>query len=699
MELPKYAMPVMLIGMRDGLSTGKKLSDYIRPGNIDFINARRIVNSLDKASLIAGYARAWLARLPSLGYKATASPGTGNTDTKPNDTATSTAKIDVGKGVRVIIELGFNDGTDFTAYEFLLTGIQGSNDVPNSTKIDSRQIRYVIAKGSKIHKTYQNISIRQLTENIGNSVGAKIEIPDSEVVNNINAIVKQQDTDYKTLLKLAKENGLFVRGNATTLKLETLKESDKQWVIKKEALLKGSSWGDTASASRVLVGSETAATTSIATTSANNSGTEIKTYDFAIPVKKAVLSQGFREGHTGIDLAGKKGELILASKAGGITKAGWHDWGLGNCVVIDHGSYVTTYGHNSKLLVKVGDKVNKGQPIAEMGSTGNSTADHLHFEIYDVKKGTWVDPLPLIPNLKIAGIETYSEAKGSLKQTMGDVSTLSATVLAKGTDNISSTRSQLGIQKLTEKEDSKKGIGKGFEGTLNINTILQPEALKIQPGEKVLIETEYGGGITRPFRISEVRHSYNKSGIKSILDIYLPVSIEVKTSATTTSATPSNASGSSITGTISFTGQFATPLARGEKIAGFIVTSPFGLRASPGGIGSTNHQGTDVGCPNGTPYYPICKPGESVNIQFINYGGGGWTVIFDYGGWTFYYMHCIAGSGSSGVKKHGEIIARCDSTGNSTGSHLHFSQKPKGGKMINPHRGFIHWCLTGKSPT
>ncbi|MCG6136495.1 MAG: M23 family metallopeptidase [Nostoc sp. LLA-1] len=96
------------------------------------------------------------------------------------------------------------------------------------------------------------------------------------------------------------------------------------------------------------------------------------------------ISQGFRKyQHEGIDIAGPSGTPIVAVASGTVVKAGWDNWGLGNAVEIKHldGS-VTVYGHNRRLLVSKGQQVNQGQIIAEMGSTGNSSAPHLHFEIY-----------------------------------------------------------------------------------------------------------------------------------------------------------------------------------------------------------------------------------------------------------------------------------------------------------------------------
>jgi len=85
--------------------------------------------------------------------------------------------------------------------------------------------------------------------------------------------------------------------------------------------------------------------------------------------------------HKGVDLATAKGNNVLAADGGKIIYAGWSG-GYGYLVKIDHGKGITTYyGHNSKLYVKVGQKVAKGETIAAVGSTGNSTGPHVHFEI------------------------------------------------------------------------------------------------------------------------------------------------------------------------------------------------------------------------------------------------------------------------------------------------------------------------------
>lgn len=104
--------------------------------------------------------------------------------------------------------------------------------------------------------------------------------------------------------------------------------------------------------------------------------------------------------HTGLDIATGSGTYIygkpiVASKAGTVIRADKRLTGYGYCVRIDHGGgYVTLYGHCSALYVGIGDVVTQGQTIARVGSTGNSTGPHLHFEIR--VNGSQVDPLPYI---------------------------------------------------------------------------------------------------------------------------------------------------------------------------------------------------------------------------------------------------------------------------------------------------------------
>lgn len=90
---------------------------------------------------------------------------------------------------------------------------------------------------------------------------------------------------------------------------------------------------------------------------------------------------GTKKLHSGIDYAAPYGTAIYAAEDGKVLTSGWIN-GYGYTVTINHGGgYVTLYAHCSKLLVTAGQSVTKGQTIAKVGSTGNSTGNHLHFEV------------------------------------------------------------------------------------------------------------------------------------------------------------------------------------------------------------------------------------------------------------------------------------------------------------------------------
>ncbi len=99
------------------------------------------------------------------------------------------------------------------------------------------------------------------------------------------------------------------------------------------------------------------------------------------PLPNGSFVRGFYAGHSGIDIAAATGTPILAANGGPVLYAGWNSWGYGNTVVIGHGPFSTLYGHMDSLAVRCGSFVAAGQVIGYVGSTGNSSGPHLHFEI------------------------------------------------------------------------------------------------------------------------------------------------------------------------------------------------------------------------------------------------------------------------------------------------------------------------------
>ena len=124
---------------------------------------------------------------------------------------------------------------------------------------------------------------------------------------------------------------------------------------------------------------------------------------FALPLMVAPISSGFgwrvhpitgeRKLHKGVDFAVPTGTPIFAAAEGTVSYAGWTNDGYGNVVELQHeNGALTLYAHTNKVYVSKGQFVNKGQAIAEVGSTGRSTGPHLHFEIQPDGR-TAVDPM------------------------------------------------------------------------------------------------------------------------------------------------------------------------------------------------------------------------------------------------------------------------------------------------------------------
>lgn len=123
----------------------------------------------------------------------------------------------------------------------------------------------------------------------------------------------------------------------------------------------------------------------------------------AWPVRGSVTSRfGLRrspfgpgvEFHEGLDIAAPYGAPVRATGAGRVVFAGWKS-GYGRFVIIDHGyGYQTAYGHNSKLNVRAGQTVKRGEVIAYVGNTGRSTGPHVHYEV--LYQGRKKDPLDFL---------------------------------------------------------------------------------------------------------------------------------------------------------------------------------------------------------------------------------------------------------------------------------------------------------------
>ena len=159
----------------------------------------------------------------------------------------------------------------------------------------------------------------------------------------------------------------------------------------------------------------------------NLSGESLQKMFLKNPVDFRYISSGFTTGrryveafnvstgHRAIDYAAAMGTAIRAIGDGVVTYAGWSSAGYGNLTSIRHnGTYSSNYAHQSKMYVKVGQRVKQGEVIGAVGSTGFSTGPHLHFEI--VQNGVKINPLTLeMPAEKNLSVEKMPQFLESIK--------------------------------------------------------------------------------------------------------------------------------------------------------------------------------------------------------------------------------------------------------------------------------------------
>lgn len=223
-----------------------------------------------------------------------------------------------------------------------------------------------------------------------------------------NNLIEEVESLKKTLENEKQEvETIKIEKQQKTKELQTLKSqkqekadklTDEQKELEKKLSEYKSQAEQYAALERQAIAKEEAAKAAASTTNnntRNTTSTVNTTYSggklgWPCPASSRITSQygyrilfGVRDFHTGIDIGAGMGSNIVAAESGTVILAayGWNG-GYGNYIIINHGNGVTTrYAHASALYVSAGQTVTKGQVIAAVGSTGNSTGPHLHFEV------------------------------------------------------------------------------------------------------------------------------------------------------------------------------------------------------------------------------------------------------------------------------------------------------------------------------
>ena len=272
-------------------------------------------------------------------------------------------------------------------------------EILNSTK--AGEVTYTVVQGdtwSEIAESYDMTSSELLAMNPGYDIN-KIAIGDVLTISNAVpylTITQVQQERYVEEIPYEieyKDSAYLYKGDYKVLSAGSYGSAD---VVANVTYVNGEETSRDVLSSVTLVNP----VTEVQARGTKERPTWVATGSFRWPCSGRITSRfGYRSSpggigstnHKGIDIANSYGTAICAADGGTVIYAGWMS-GYGYFVQIDHGNgYVTCYGHNSSLLVSVGDKVYKGQQIARMGSTGNSTGNHCHFEIR--YNGTYKNPL------------------------------------------------------------------------------------------------------------------------------------------------------------------------------------------------------------------------------------------------------------------------------------------------------------------
>lgn len=277
--------------------------------------------------------------------------------------------------------LTFNDGGDLI-FKPLITTTTGSNNNNNNNSTPAQRtkiINYTVQNGE---------TISTIARRFGLTVNTILW------ANNLNALSLIRPGDTLTILPYS--GILYTVKSGDTLS----KVADKYGIDMDKILSCNNVGGGLKIGQKIVIpGAKKINETAVASrpSNTNNNYTGISAIrDFikspsvkpsgskmAWPTQGYRITQYFSWTHNAIDIANKVGTPIYAADSGTVVIAAYgYNGGYGNTIVIDHGGgKKTRYGHASKLFVKVGDEVDKGENIAAMGSTGHSTGPHLHFEV------------------------------------------------------------------------------------------------------------------------------------------------------------------------------------------------------------------------------------------------------------------------------------------------------------------------------
>lgn len=276
----------------------------------------------------------------------------------------------IGIGSKNLKELVENRRT-----EFFIEGAENEASFVKNVEVeDGYYLKTEIKNTESVEEAVKNLEVKTVS-----TVTKDVKV----AFSTKKTLTSSKTTGYYKVTTAGK-NGL----NRKTEKIETINGDEQiRTVISNEVI--------TAPVTQEV----TVGTAPVKLSPAQNASVSSAGFICPLPKGRFKVSSYYGDGrnHKGVDLCANKGVPIYAAASGKVSYAGWrNDYGYN--IIIDHGNGLQTrYAHASALYVSKGTKVSQGDVIAAVGTTGNSTGNHLHFEV--IVNGTRVNPAPYI-NLK-----------------------------------------------------------------------------------------------------------------------------------------------------------------------------------------------------------------------------------------------------------------------------------------------------------
>ena len=231
---------------------------------------------------------------------------------------------------------------------------------------------YVFAKvEEKIEKTYRYYNIKEddkLLAKVSTTEEKDNLLKELEEAKQVKDLKVEEEKTKEYYIISYEEAKQLASTNVDNIENEKKNKLEKEKIEKRNTnIVKNIRRGGTVSAS-----------------SSSNASAMLGSLSFRRPLNSSRVSAGYLgyPGHRGIDFPSPQGTPVMAAESGTVTTVMYSNKSYGNRVIIDHGNGISTlYGHNSTIGVSLGQKVSKGQTVAGVGSTGNSTGNHVHFEI------------------------------------------------------------------------------------------------------------------------------------------------------------------------------------------------------------------------------------------------------------------------------------------------------------------------------